>query len=116
MTSRFHPEDEFDGTERRRVDLIQNNRIAQLEHQIADIAVVMRKAVSEGMQDAMTNPEVLTAMWGAAMTQSQKAIHQRAGRWLFSKWFAIGALVVAVASYIGWPATIKLLVTALEGD
>lgn len=62
------------------------------------------------MRDAMTDPDVLASMWETAMKQSQKAIHQRAGRWLFSKWTAILAFVFVLASYIGWPATLKLIV------
>lgn len=113
-SSKFGPDD-YDGPERRHIDLLQNQRILNLEQQIADISVVMRASVYEGMRAAMTDPEVLAAMWGAAMKQSQVALHQRAGRWLFSKWTAILAFVMVLASYIGWPATLKLLAGVVKG-
>lgn len=108
MTSRFNPDDGYEGTDRRKLD-VQNTRLRALEMQMADIAVVMADAVENGMRRAMTDPDVISAMFSEAMKQGQRGIHERAGRLLFSKWTGILGILVVLASYIGWPATLKMI-------
>ena len=107
---------DYTGPERRVYDRITDARLSTLEAQMADVAVTMREAVADGMRQALTDPEVLAAVWSAAMKQGQAGMHQRVGRWVFSKWTAILALVLLAANYIGWPATLKLLLGLSKGD
>ena len=111
-----HPTHAWDGQERRTRDRITDARLDELEHQIAGISVVMQEAVAAGMRQALTDPAVLSAVWAAAMKQGQVGLHQRVGRWVFSRWVAIGLLFVVLASYIGWPATLKILMGLIKGD
>lgn len=104
----------WDGNERRQK--LAEDRLDLLEQQMAGMSVVMADAVAQGMRQALTDPAVLSAVWLAAMKQGSRGLHERAGRWLFSKWFAIAALVIMAASYIGWPATLKILLGLVKGD
>lgn len=102
--------------DRETMDRITDSRLSTLEAQMADVAVTMREAVAAGMREALTDPDVLAAVWTAAMKQGQAGLHQRVGRWVFSKWMAIAVICVTLASYIGWPATLKILVGLVKGD
>ena len=108
MTSRFGEDAPYEGQERRKIDLMQNSRIQTLEMQMADIALVMADAVENGMRRAMTDPDVVGAMFSEAMKQGQRSIHERAGRLLFSKWTGILGIMIVLASYIGWPSALKM--------
>lgn len=105
---------EWDGEERRQK--ITEDRIGLLEQQMAGVVVVMRQAVADGMRQALTDPVVLGAVWSAAMKQGQAGLHMRAGRLIFSRWFAIAAIFATLASFIGWPATLKILLGLVRGD
>lgn len=117
---RFFNDPDYVGPERRlhlsARDRAADARLRTLEHQVAGIAVVMQEAVAAGMRQALTDPRVLSQVWEAAMKQGQAGLHQRAGRWLFSRWTAILVMVFLLASYIGWPATAKLLFGLVKGD
>lgn len=82
---------------------------AMLTDQMADLTVGMREAVADGMRQALTDPAVLAAVWDAAMTQGQRGLHERAGRWIFSRWSGLALLLYMLAQYIGWPAALKAL-------
>lgn len=86
-----------------------------LVDQMADITVSMRDAVAEGMRQTLTDPEVLAAVWEAAMKQGQRGLHERAGRWLFSRWTGLVVLLMLLAQYIGWPAAVKALLGITKG-
>lgn len=116
MSLSERPAHDWDGQERRSRDRITDARLDLLEAQMADVAVVMTDAVAAGMRQALTDPAVLSAVWAAAMKQGQVGLHQRVGRWVFSRWVAIGLLFVVLASYIGWPATLKIVMGLIKGD
>lgn len=104
------------GPDRHVYDRITEARLDALEAQMADVAVTMREAVAAGMREALTDPDVLAAVWTAAMKQGRVGLHQRVGRLVISKWMAIAALCFTLATYIGWPATLKILVGLVKGD
>lgn len=89
---------------------------------MADMAVVMRDAVAQGVSQALTDPTVHDQVWGAILTRVQRGAAERTGRWflgslgaLLNRWTVIAALVLLVGQYIGWPAALKLLFGAIKG-
>lgn len=80
---------------------------------MAELPEIIRTAVSQGIEAGaraiVTNPELLDAFWAAAVQRGQRGLHEQAGRWLFSKWTAIIALVFLMGQVMGWPVVIKAL-------
>lgn len=112
-------EDEYTGPERRahasHAERITQARLRTLESQMGDIAAVITEAVAQGMRQALTDPAVLSQVWSAAMEQGQQGLHQRVGRFVFSRWTGIAAMFILLASYIGWPATLKVIFGMFKG-
>lgn len=82
-----------------------------LANQVAGFGAVMQKAVAEGMRDGMAeiiaDPQLLDAFWAAAVQRGQRGIHEQAGRWLFSRWTAVIALVFLFGQTVGWGVVVK---------
>ena len=119
----------WDGTDRRQRpewreddERIFEARVRLLEAQVADMAVVMRDAVAQGVSQALTDPVVHDAVWNTILTRAKSGAAERTGRWflgslgaLLNRWVVIGALVMLVGQYIGWPAALKVLFGAIKG-
>lgn len=117
---RERDDDGYDGPEKRayasHAERITQARLRTLESQMGDIAAVMTEAVAQGMRQALTDPAVLSQVWSAAMKQGQQGLHQRVGRFVFSRWTGIAAMFILLASYIGWPATLKVIFGMFKGS
>lgn len=94
-----------------------------LTHQMADIVVELRGAVADGMRQAMTDEDVLSGMWDAAMRRAQQAAAQQIGqsvigsvRAFFSRWVVIALIVIIVGQYVGWGGALKVLAGILKGS
>lgn len=94
----------------------RDNRLRALEasnnlltEQMAQMTVAMSGAVAAGIRQALTDPALLTAVFDAAVVQSRKGIYAQAGKWVFSRWTGIAVIVYMLSSYLGWPATLKVL-------
>lgn len=93
-----------------------------LAHQMADIVVELRGAVADGMRQALTDEDVLSGMWDAAMRRAQQAAAQQIGqsvigsvRAFFSRWVVIALIVIIVGQYVGWGGALKVLAGILKG-
>lgn len=94
-----------------------------LTHQMADIVVELRGAVADGMRQALTDEDVLSGMWDAAMRRAQQAAAQQIGqsvlgsvRAFFSRWVVIALIVIIVGQYVGWGGALKVLAGILKGS
>lgn len=110
----------YTGPERRRAeDRITEARLRHLEEQMADIAVVMRDAVTAGLRDAVADPQLWDAAGKAMRQQAQSA----AGGWLLGGVGALGkrlAWIVAIAAGVyalgGWSALAALIKAQAAGQ
>lgn len=94
-----------------------------LTHQMADIVVELRGAVADGMRQALTDEDVLSGMWDAAMRRAQQAAAQQIGqsvigsvRAFFSRWVVIALIVIIVGQYVGWGGALKVLAGLTKGS
>lgn len=68
-------------------------------------------ATERAMRRVMTDKTLHEQIGASVMEQATTNMHRRVGRFIFTKWFALVALVFVVASAIGWPATIKAVLS-----
>lgn len=94
-----------------------------LTHQMADIVVELRGAVADGMRQALTDEDVLSGMWDAAMRRAQQAAARQIGQSVigsvkafFSRWVVIALIVIIVGQYVGWGGALKVLAGILKGS
>lgn len=94
-----------------------------LTHQMADIVVELRGAVADGMRQALTDEDVLSGMWDAAMRRAQQAAAQHIGqsvigsvRAFFNRWVVIALIVIIVGQYVGWGGALKVLAGIVKGS
>lgn len=111
------PEDEV----MRRLRAVERGH-EMLTHQMADMVVELRGAVADGMRQALTDEDVLSGMWDAAMRRAQQAAAQQIGqsvigsvRAFFSRWVVIALIVIIVGQYVGWGGALKVLAGIVKG-
>lgn len=96
-------------------------RIDTHDQEVREFVTGLVKNIVEGMPKAFKSA-IVEATWEiiddekfraklsrTIIEDGQKAIKQSVGGFFLSRWFTIGAIVVLVASYVGWPATFKMV-------
>jgi hypothetical protein len=73
----------------------------------------LEEATERAMRRVATDQTLHKQIGASVLEQAAGNMYWSVGRFIFSKWFAIAALVVVVANAIGWPATIKALLTTV---
>lgn len=73
------------------------------------LPAALEEATERAMRRVMTDKELHTQVGASVLEQATGNMHRKVGRFIFSRWFALAALVLVIANAIGWPATIKAL-------
>lgn len=80
-----------------------------LQTMLAELPAALEAATERAMRRVATDQVLHQQIGASVLEQATGNMHRKVGRFVFSKWFALAALVVVVANAIGWPATIKAM-------
>lgn len=80
-----------------------------LETMLEQLPAALEAATERAMRRVATDKALHLQIGESVLEQAAGNMHRKIGRLVFSRWFALAALVVVVANAIGWPATIKAL-------
>lgn len=86
-----------------------------LQTMLSELPAALEAATERAMRRVATDQALHQQIGASVLQQAAGNMHKKVGRFVFSKWFAIGALVIVVANAIGWPATIKALLALFKG-
>lgn len=75
----------------------------------------LEAATERALRRVAMDPNLHAQIGGSIISQATKRTHEAVGGWLFSKWAALALLVIVIAQYIGWTATIKAIVGLVGG-
>ena len=89
-----------------------DDRIRAVTDTIAkDLSEAFQQAFVAGMWHLIQDPDFRATLGRNAAEDGKRFFKESVGGFMLSRWAAIAVLVVGIASYIGWPTTLKWMLS-----
>jgi hypothetical protein len=100
------------GDHNEHVEQLVNNALQTV---LAALPAALEAATERALRRVAMDQGLHAQIGASVLSQATRGMHERVGGWLFSKWAALALLVIVIAQYIGWTATIKALIGLVGG-